>query len=216
MKQKGMQVFNSIREMEERAREVIENDTQDYDTSYYTCGICENLSRYGGYVELPDNKESVRVCNLCVEKMKEDRIMRDEERIAELCKRTSPLSCIYNEPEDHTIFESGARKETEGKLRYDLIPPEVEKAYAEVLSFGAKKYADRNWEKGIPTDACIAALRRHLAAFQLGEAVNEESGYHHLKHCLFWVAAMITFEERKTKFHQGLTSGEVAANDQCM
>ena len=91
-------------------------------------------------------------------------------------------------------FETGAQKETEGKLRFDLIPPEVEKAYAEVLTFGTKKYSDRNWEKGIPTDVVIAALRRHLNQFQLGESVNAESGLSHLKHVLFWAAALVYFE----------------------
>jgi hypothetical protein len=37
-------------------------------------------------------------------------------------------------------------KNDNDKLRYDLIPPQALKALAEVLTFGANKYADNNWQ----------------------------------------------------------------------
>ena len=41
-------------------------------------------------------------------------------------------------------------KHDSGKLRMDLVPPEAIKAMADVLTSGAAKYGDRNWEKGWP------------------------------------------------------------------
>lgn len=92
-------------------------------------------------------------------------------------------------------FVTGAQKEVEGKLRMDLIPPEVEKAYAEVLTFGASKYDDRNWQKGIPYMSCVAPLKRHLNSWLLKEDINAESGFNHVKHILFWAAALTYFVE---------------------
>ena len=40
------------------------------------------------------------------------------------------------------------RKDDQGKARFELIAPEFLFALARVLTFGAAKYADRNWLKG--------------------------------------------------------------------
>ena len=50
------------------------------------------------------------------------------------------------------------------KARYDLIPPEIEEAIAQVLSFGASKYGSRNWELGMDWGRPDAAMRRHNRA----------------------------------------------------
>lgn len=70
-----------------------------------------------------------------------------------------------------------------GKLRFDLIDPFFEKEIAEVLTFGAAKYAPNNWqnlEDGI--DRHYAALLRHLNAWRRGESIDDESGMPHLWH----------------------------------
>lgn len=43
----------------------------------------------------------------------------------------------------------GGVKHDDGKTRYDLIPPEAMDAVAQVLTYDAGKYCDRNWEQGI-------------------------------------------------------------------
>jgi glutamine cyclotransferase len=45
--------------------------------------------------------------------------------------------------------------------RFDLIPEEMETGLARHYGEGAKKYADRNWEKGYKWGLSYAALRRH-------------------------------------------------------
>lgn len=72
-----------------------------------------------------------------------------------------------------------------GKLQYSLIPTETTKALAEVLTFGARKYAIDGW-KYVP-DAkrrYMDALIRHLEAFRSGELYDQESGLSHLSHVL--------------------------------
>lgn len=76
-----------------------------------------------------------------------------------------------------------------GKLQYSLIPPETTQALAEVLTFGARKYAPDNWmlvENG--EQRYLDALYRHLNAFRLGETHDPESGLHHLSHALTNIA----------------------------
>ena len=72
-----------------------------------------------------------------------------------------------------------------GKLQYSLIPPETTQALAEVLNFGARKYAPDNWrllEHG--ERRYLDAMYRHLQAYRLGESHDPESGLHHLSHAL--------------------------------
>lgn len=90
---------------------------------------------------------------------------------------------------------TGTKHDT-GKLRFDLIPPEAENAMAEILTVGAAKYGDRNWEKGISNDRLLAAVRRHLNAWQLGEKLDPETGRSHLAHALTTLAMMVTFDWR--------------------
>lgn len=97
----------------------------------------------------------------------------------------------------HTVMKTGAKKDLKGKLRFDLIPPEVDKSLAETYTLGASKYDGRNWEQGIPISVCIASLKRHLNAFELGEIINTADGdLPHIEHVLWWAAAMVTFLRR--------------------
>ncbi len=95
--------------------------------------------------------------------------------------------------EKFTTFKSGAMKEIKGKLRLELITPKMEKALAEVLTYGAEKYEDHNWRKGMPAMELYAAARRHMMKWHAGEDLDGESGIHHLKHAMTDIAFMIEF-----------------------
>lgn len=56
-----------------------------------------------------------------------------------------------------------------GKLRFDLIHPVANEGLARVLTKGARKYADRNWEGGMPWSKVLGPLKRHLQAIERGE-----------------------------------------------
>lgn len=90
-------------------------------------------------------------------------------------------------------------KHDTGKLRLDLIPPEVIRSLGEVLTYGANKYDDRNWELGISEDRLYAALQRHLLAWREGEAKDKESGLSSLAHALCNLAMLVTFERRNAR-----------------
>lgn len=62
----------------------------------------------------------------------------------------------------------GERKD-KGKLRFDLVNPLGHRGMVQVLTKGANKYADHNWENGMPWSKVIGSLKRHLNALEIGE-----------------------------------------------
>jgi hypothetical protein len=79
----------------------------------------------------------------------------------------------------------------QGKLRLDLISPYAEEGLASVLTFGANKYNDRNWEKGILYSRVFAAARRHMRSWWKGEDLDPETGLSHIDHaqaCLHFLS----------------------------
>jgi len=71
-------------------------------------------------------------------------------------------------------FTTGAVRDTnDDKPRPELISPIALRRLASWLGDGAKKYDDRNWEKGIPLSRTLASLLRHLQAWQLGETEED-------------------------------------------
>lgn len=75
-------------------------------------------------------------------------------------------------------------KYDKGKLRYDLIPPEVLMELAKVLTYGANKYKPNNWKNSEGTERLVSALFRHIEAWRLGEDIDPGSGLDHLSHAL--------------------------------
>lgn len=91
------------------------------------------------------------------------------------------------------IFKSGmVRQETEGKGRFDLISPHALKRLAQTCEDGARKYNDRNWEKGCPFSDCLNHVFIHLNDYLSGKQDED-----HLAHALWNIHALIHFEETK-------------------
>jgi len=68
------------------------------------------------------------------------------------------------------------------KPRYDLLHPVAQAGIVSVLTAGAKKYAPRNWEKGMNWSTVLASLKRHISAIELGEDYDKETGLLHIDH----------------------------------
>lgn len=84
----------------------------------------------------------------------------------------------------------------QGKLRFDLLPPELLISVSDILTFGANKYGDRNWEKGMKWSRPFGALMRHMWAWWRGEQVDPETGKSHLWHAGCNIAFLIAYEDR--------------------
>jgi len=80
--------------------------------------------------------------------------------------------------------KTSGKKNDQKKLRLDLIPDTTITALGRVLTFGAEKYSDRNWEQGLNWSRVIGALKRHLLAIDQREDIDPESGLLHSEHLL--------------------------------
>lgn len=60
------------------------------------------------------------------------------------------------------------REPSRGKGRYDLISPFGIDRIAKWYELGAQKYADRNWEKGMPFSRYVDSAKRHLNKYVMG------------------------------------------------
>lgn len=81
------------------------------------------------------------------------------------------------------------------KPRYDLIPARPLEELAKVYTVGAKKYADRNWEKGLRWGRVFAAMMRHAWAWWMGETNDKESGVHHMAAVAWGAFALIEYSQ---------------------
>lgn len=104
----------------------------------------------------------------------------------------------YNSVKDsgaRQSFDTGAVRDTQdGKPRYDLISIHALRRRAVHMANGAKKYGDRNWEKGIPASRCIASALRHIFAWMLGDRSED-----HLSAVGFNIDCIIHWEETNRK-----------------
>lgn len=99
--------------------------------------------------------------------------------------------------------EVEGKKDDSDKLRLDLLPIPVLEEVSKVLTLGAKKYGDRNWESGISFSRVYAASLRHLFAWWNKEARDKESNLSHLAHaicCLMFLLFYELFPNKYSKF----------------
>ena len=90
----------------------------------------------------------------------------------------------------------GGVKFDQGKTRYDLLAPDALDAIAKVFTYGAEKYAPRNWERGMEWGRIYAALQRHLWAFWGGEDTDPETGMLHVAHAGACIVMLLSHQQR--------------------
>lgn len=103
----------------------------------------------------------------------------------------------------HTVDSPVGLKHDQEKNRLDLLPFEALESVAEILTLGAAKYTDRNWELGINFNRLFRAALGHLWAWWLrrddgnGPGNDKETGKSHLAHAACCVLFLMTFEIRR-------------------
>lgn len=112
-----------------------------------------------------------------------DHPIRDTERLMEA------ISTV------HDKLQEGTKNDKE-KNRLELLAPEFLMGIGRVLTFGAKKYEDRNWEKGIRYGRVFGALLRHLWTWWSGESIDSETEQSHLYHAGCCLMFLSTYEAR--------------------
>jgi len=111
-------------------------------------------------------------------------------------------------PAQAKLLSTEGVKFDSGKARIELISPEFIFAIAAILTYGAKKYSERNWEKGMAWSRCFGAAMRHLWAWWGGRQpatnvnflfgpLDDETKFSHLWHASCCLMFLVTYEERK-------------------
>lgn len=111
------------------------------------------------------------------------------------------------EPGDNMDLEKGGVKFDAGKIRMDLVPQDALMMIAAVFTYGAIKYDEWNWVKGMRVGRIMAALDRHKAAFLLGEELDDESGLPHLAHmgcCVMMLLSSMLRDRHEEDRHKAL------------
>ena len=116
----------------------------------------------------------------------------------------------WGEVTDFVLFEAARRKQpdaapvegwttsiSQGAVKYDgakprlgLVPPYPLLVLAQLFTKGTQKYADRNWEAGMPWERVYNAAGRHLLKFWLGEDDDPETGLPHMS-SVAWCAFVL-------------------------
>lgn len=100
------------------------------------------------------------------------------------------------EMEAHMTKMSSGVKFDDNKRRDDLFPVDAFQSISEVLTFGAKKYADRNWEKGMKWGRLYRAALGHLMEWWKGNDLDPETNLPHLAHAATCVIFLLSYHLR--------------------
>jgi hypothetical protein len=134
------------------------------------------------------------------EELEEDMFVVPTRTLAEEAKRKAALEMLRRPPTETRVTSStGGQKGTKPE-RYSLLPWAQLDEVARLYAFGATKYDDHNWMGGYAWHLSYDALVRHLRAFWLGEAIDEETGCHHLASVVFHALALMYFEQHHPDF----------------
>lgn len=81
------------------------------------------------------------------------------------------------------------------KQRWDLLPMSAINEVVKVMNYGATKYDDHNWKKGIQYSRSYSATMRHLYSWwQDKESEDSETGISHLAHAICNLLFLLHFE----------------------
>lgn len=111
------------------------------------------------------------------------------------CINCAQVSYLNGE-EDKLGGRNSGIKHDEDKPPLHLIPPEFLYAIAEILAFGVKKYAPRNWEKGMNWSRVYRAAIGHLFDWFMGKGPDPETGKSHLWHAACCIMFLVVYEIR--------------------
>ncbi len=93
--------------------------------------------------------------------------------------------------------DGGGLRFDEGKERVDLLPADALMELGKVYGAGARKYAARNWERGMPWSQMLGPLLRHLFKWMMGENIDPTDGQRHIAKVAWNAIGLLVYELRK-------------------
>lgn len=113
-------------------------------------------------------------------------IIRDYSQEDEMFYKLVRIDTSECAPEEDLLgnIKGAGTKHDIGKARMHLIPPVTLLRLADVMGYGALKYSDHNFRKGIKWSRLLDALLRHALAISAGDHVDDESELPHYAHIM--------------------------------
>lgn len=93
-----------------------------------------------------------------------------------------------------------ALRYNEGKNRLGLMSIPALWQIGLVYTRGCDKYAERNWEKGLPYSQALDCALRHIFKWAAGHKWDAETGLHHLAHAAWNIIAALHMELSPDKY----------------
>lgn len=103
---------------------------------------------------------------------------------------------VAQPPETGPAVDGKGLRYNAGKRDFTLIPPDALAYLADLFTIGARKYAPRNWERGMAYSNVMTSLDRHWNAFKSGEDRDPESTLYHMVHVCWNAMALLTYQLR--------------------
>ncbi len=131
---------------------------------------------------------------------------------AEAPLRREPFLVFPRGEEVRVVNETTGGEKGQKLARFDLLPWDALTMVAEHFGIGARKYEDRNWERGYSWSLSLGALGRHFAAFMSGEDIDPETQSPHMAAVAFHALAVLRFMVAHPELDdRGKVEDEVAA-----
>lgn len=86
-----------------------------------------------------------------------------------------------------------------GKLRLDLVPPELIEAVGAVVTHGAEKYGENSWRRVEPKRYRAALMRHVVAWLRDPHGLDADSGLPHLWHVVCNGAFLCALDKEGTE-----------------
>ena len=102
---------------------------------------------------------------------------------------------VKSEEEEKQLGGAEGGRFDEGKVRHDLIPAWAIEKIAEVYTYGAQKYDNDNWLKGMKWSKIQGPLERHYNKWKRGRIKADESNCYHLAMVAWNAIALMCYEK---------------------
>jgi hypothetical protein len=93
---------------------------------------------------------------------------KEQSPVAQIAKKVHRPYIIADSGQRQSFVTGSQRDKRDGKGRYDLLPMFALEQLALHFEQGAKKYGERNWEKGQPLSRFVDSALRHIAKYMQG------------------------------------------------
>ena len=88
------------------------------------------------------------------------------------------------------------------KAMLHLIPVKLIEGVGAILTHGARKYEERNWELGLVYSRPFGAIMRHMWSWWAGEDNDSQTGKSHLWHAATELSFLIHFEANPKQYEK--------------